>query len=571
MRGLIVCAALGAATVAHAQPHTPPLGRPAPMAFDAAGWTLLGTQEVAGKRDRDTITVGRREGKFDKLAIVVTDSDVEIKDMTVVFTSGDKWTPGGLKHVFKEGQRSRAIDLPGNDRTIQKIELLYANTPGGGRAKVSVYAKDTRARPAGKKPDMTGWTLLGGQAVDGRKDRDTFNVGRHEGAFDEIQINVLESDLELLDMTIVFANGEKFQPKVKVSFKEGQRSRAIDLPGNNRAISKIELVYANTRGGGNAYVELYGRDRRRGGGNPGPFPPTMPAKPAFDSTGWTLLGTQTVNGGRDKDTIRVGVRKGRFDQLTMVVSDSDLDLKDFTIVFTNGQKWSPKLKHIFREGARTRAFDLPGNDRLIQKIDLVYANLPGGGKAKVELYGRDLGRPAPPPFTPVKWDNKGWTLLGKKTVDGWRDRDRLDVRQAKPFSEVMFVVTGSDVQLDSIVITLGNNETFAMPSSVTFKEGTRTAPVDIPGALRKIKTVDFAYANLPGGGRASVEVWARAKPVPASAPLPPPPPGPGTPPPPPPKPTTPPPPPPAKPGTPPPAITPPPPPAAPTVRDHRKG
>src|SRR6476620_4789220 len=104
LRGLIVCAVLGAASVAGAQPQA----RPAPaMAFDATGWTLLGTQEVAGKRDRDSITVGKQEGKFDKIAIVVTDSDVELKDLTVVFANGDKWTPGGLKHVFKEGQRSR--------------------------------------------------------------------------------------------------------------------------------------------------------------------------------------------------------------------------------------------------------------------------------------------------------------------------------------------------------------------------------------------------------------------------------------------------------------------------------
>ncbi|HEX5060241.1 MAG TPA: hypothetical protein VFV99_12820 [Kofleriaceae bacterium] len=551
LRGLVVTAVLSAATIAAAQPQQ---ARPSPAAsaFDASGWTLLGTQEVAGKRDRDTFNVGKQEGKFDKLAIVVTDSDIELKDVTVFFANGDKWSPGGVKHVFKEGQRSRAIDLPGNDRTIAKVELLYANTPGGGRAKVAVYAKDTKAKPAGKRPDMTGWTLLGGQQVGGRKDRDTFNVSKYEGKFDEIQLNVLDSDLELLDLTVIFANGEKWSPKVKVSFKEGQRSRAIDLPGNDRVISKIELVYANTRGGGNAYVEVYGRDRRKGpNGNPGPLPPNLPTKPVFDANGWTLLGTQTVNGGRDKDTIRVGQKKGGFDQLTMVVTDSDLDLQDFTIVFTGGQKWSPKFKHVFKEGARTRVIDLPGKDRTITRIELLYANLPGGGKAKVELYGRDVGRPAPPPFTPIKWENKGWTFLGKKTVDGWRDRDKLNVFAAKPFSEVMFVVTGSDVQLNNIVITLGNNEKFEMPGSVVFKEGTRTSPVDIPGVLRKIKSVEFAYANLPGGGRASVEVWARAKVQPPT----PPPPTPAIATPPPPKPATPPP--------------PPPPPAGPTVRDHR--
>jgi hypothetical protein len=541
---------LSAATVVQAQP-APQQARPAPVAFDATGWTLLGTQEVAGKRDRDTITVGKAEGKFDKIAIVVTDSDVELKDVTVMFANGDKWSPGGLKHTFKEGQRSRAIDLPGNDRAIAKIDLLYANTPGGGRAKVSIYAKNTRAGGGGpgpgKKPDMTGWTLLGGQAVGGRRDRDTFTVGKYDGKFDQIAINVLDSDIELTNLTVFFANGEKWSPgNVKHSFREGQRSRAIDLPGSDRMISKVELVYANTPGGGKAYVELYGRDKKKvGNGNPGPMPPTIPTQPpppAFDPKGWTQLGIGVVNGGRDRDTIRIGKAKGGFDQLTLVVVDSDLDLQDMTIVFTGGEKWSPKLKHLFKEGARSRVIDLPGKNRTITKVELAYANLPGGGKARIELWGRDVGRPAPPPFTPITWENKGWTFLGKRTVDGWRDRDKLTVGNGKPFSEVMFVVTGSDVQLNNIVITLGNGEKFEMPNSVTFKEGTRTAPVDIPGKLRKIKSVDFAYANLPGGGRASIEVWGRAKPqpqpVPATTQAPPPPP-------------------------------PPPPAAPPVVRDHR--
>jgi hypothetical protein len=117
----------------------------------------------------------------------------------------------------------------------------------------------------------------------------------------------------------------------------------------------------------------------------------------------------------------------------------------------------------------------------------------------------------------------------------------------------MFVVAGSDVELRNVVITLGNGEKFEMPSSVVFREGTRTAPIDIPGKLRKIKSLEFAYANLPGGGRAQLEVWGRAKrpvaqPMPATQPVPPPP------------------------GSRPPGgviVTPPPPPG-PTVRDHRK-
>ena len=364
--------------------------------------------------------------------------------------------------------------------------------------------------------DPTGWTLLGMQKVKTERDRDTIAVGKYEGKFDQLQMVVSGADIELKSMTVVFGNGERFAPPLKHHFREGQRSRPIELPGDNRTIAKIELAYAAARPGDMATVSIYGRDRKGGGASTDAAARPQPQpQQAFDKKGWTRLGAGVVNGKRDRDSIRVGKAKGGFDQLTMVVDNSDLELNGFVIVFTNGKKWSPQVKHSFKEGQRTRVIDLPGKDRAIARIDLAYANTPGGGNAKVEVYARDVGRPAPPPFTPVVWEKKGWAFLGKVTVDGWKDRDRVAVRQAKPFSELMFVVAGSDVKLDKVTVTLGNNEKFEIEKNHSFKEGARIAPIDIPGKLRKVKAVDFAYTNLPGGGRASVEVWGRARNAPA--------------------------------------------------------
>jgi len=534
IKSLAMCAVIAVAMPAFAQ-DAPPRA-----VFDATGWTLLGSQTAKGGNDHDTITVGRYEGKFDQVTMVVTEGDVAIKDLSFVFGNGEKWSPS-LKHVFREGARSRVIDLPGNTRTIAKIDILYASPPGQ-KARVWFYGHEKGASAGGggapRPPvfDARGWQLLGSQSVDGHRDRDTINVGRYDGKFDQLTMVVSDSDLELKEFSVTFGNGEKWEPKLPHFFREGQRTHVIDLPGNNRVIAKIDLRYANTPGGGKARVEVYGRDKHRPGPGPTPTPP-----PAFDPTGWTLLGSGVVNGARDRDTIRVGKYKGGFDQLTMVVSDSDLDLADMTIVFSGGERWTPHLKHTFREGQRSRVIDLPGKDRFITRVELAYANLPGGGKARVELYGRDVGRPAPPPFTPVQWENKGWTFLGKRTVDGWHDRDRLKVSTGKPFSQLMFVVTGSDVQLTNILVTLGNGEKFEMKNPVVFKEGTRTSPIDIPGKLRQVRTVDFAYSNIAGGGRASIEVWGRASATQPAAPPPQPP-----------------------------APPPPPPPPAPDVRDHRR-
>ncbi len=395
--------------------------------------------------------------------------------------------------------------------TLRPILLALAAL---GISASSGLAQPTASRPAPLPPvrpsqgttvDTTGWTLLGQQPVGGRKDRDPIDVPAYTGRFDELMVVVRDSDVVIEDLVITFASGEPFKPVLRHTFKEGAWSRAIDLPGDNRRIVSIDVMSRNLPGGGRATVAFYARDRKA----VRPVPP-VPAPGAFDATGWTPLGAQTVDGRRDRDTIRVP-KWMPVDQLVLVVKDSDLELKDLTVEFIGGRTWSPRLAHTFKEGARSRVIDLPGKDRKIRTIKLAYANIAGGGRASVEVYGRDTGRAAPTPVVPPTWETAGWAKLGDRTVDGWRDRDRLVVSSPKAFSELTFAVSGSDVAVTQIVVTFGNGQKLTLDDRLVFAEGTRTRPIDLPGKLRKIRSIEFAYANLPGGGRATVEVWGRSK------------------------------------------------------------
>ena len=111
-----------------------------PWSFDSRGWTLLGERTVNGRVDTDRIAVGSYKGKFQKLTLVVTDSDLELIDLEVKFERGPAWHPA-LRHYFKEGQRSHVIDFPGDERRIKFVEMKYRNLAGGGAAKVQVWAK----------------------------------------------------------------------------------------------------------------------------------------------------------------------------------------------------------------------------------------------------------------------------------------------------------------------------------------------------------------------------------------------------------------------------------------------
>ncbi len=104
------------------------------------GWEKLGERIVNGGADRDVIPVGRAEGKFTKINLVVEHSSLEMFDIVVRFGDGTDFSPN-VRHVFGENTRSRVIDLPGGNRVIRAVEFKYGNLAGGGRAQIELWAQ----------------------------------------------------------------------------------------------------------------------------------------------------------------------------------------------------------------------------------------------------------------------------------------------------------------------------------------------------------------------------------------------------------------------------------------------
>jgi hypothetical protein len=104
-------------------------------------WELLGRKEVSFLVERDTIDVGRSEGRFRALKIVVEGAPVEMRDIRVTFGDGSTFHPE-TRLNFAENSVSRSIDLPGGNRIIRKIDFLYRKTSGLFRqATVTVYGR----------------------------------------------------------------------------------------------------------------------------------------------------------------------------------------------------------------------------------------------------------------------------------------------------------------------------------------------------------------------------------------------------------------------------------------------
>ena len=112
-------------------------------------------------------------------------------------------------------------------------------------------------------------------------------------------------------------------------------------------------------------------------------------EPAADRrSDWTMLGERSVDGVRDRDVIEVGAREGRYRRIMLVVENSALELHDVVVTFGNGTHFEPHTRHVFGPETRSSVIDLPGDARVIRSVEFRYGNLPGGGRARMELWAQ---------------------------------------------------------------------------------------------------------------------------------------------------------------------------------------
>jgi hypothetical protein len=104
------------------------------------GFSYLGERFVNGGADHDVIHVGRADGRFTAIMLVVENAPVEIFDTIVTFGDNERWEPK-TRLVFGPDSTSRKIDLPGGARVIRQVDFHYGNLAGGGQAKVELWGR----------------------------------------------------------------------------------------------------------------------------------------------------------------------------------------------------------------------------------------------------------------------------------------------------------------------------------------------------------------------------------------------------------------------------------------------
>jgi hypothetical protein len=103
-----------------------------------------------------------------------------------------------------------------------------------------------------------GWIHLGDRMVTDRADHDVLALGSKGHGLRALKIKVKKRPVEVRKVKIVFANGETQQRSIGRVIKAGGESRAIDLDGGERNVTRVEFWYDAQSHGHKAVVKLFG-------------------------------------------------------------------------------------------------------------------------------------------------------------------------------------------------------------------------------------------------------------------------------------------------------------------------
>jgi hypothetical protein len=374
-------------------------------------WVLISTREVDYGRDVDTIDLARAKGTFTALRFNVKRGAIRVSNIDINYGTGD--VSGGTHDiVVGPGERSRPIEINGEDRAIESITVAYNSNPAlKHKAQVEIfalkgrgYARHAHAGPATGQVATTptgaipakvppggrlpgGEVLFGAQAVGFGIDRDVIRVGAEIGKFDRVRFRVLENDIFINEMKVIYSDGEPDVLAVDAEVKQNTKTRWFDL-GGDRFIREIQFTYRsrpNFRG--QARIEVYGdyADNWLGPHGEG----------RRYNQGWVLLGAQPAGFvGFDNDLIPVGRNEGGFRKIRVAVKDRDITLNELRVIYGNGKEDVLPIKSKVEAGSSYGPLDLQGGTRTIKEIRAKYRSrffdkdAIGKGAAIVEVWGQ---------------------------------------------------------------------------------------------------------------------------------------------------------------------------------------
>ena len=398
---------------------------------------VISEQDVDLSLEQYSIDVSQAKGGYKGIRVKAKQGYFDLSRVQVVYSDGSVHNEDRQIDMY-QGERSRPINPTSDSRFIDKVNVTQA--PGRGRGRLQVLGiqdsdgasmsrrgeysgggrpatttsrgeeappprvaapsepapaeLETRpdsgaatTAPAGK-PSEGGDVLFGAQYVGFGVDRDVIRVGNEIGKFDRIRLRVLDNDIFVNELKVVYANGETDTLAVNANVPKNSRTNWIDLKGD-RFIKEIQMVYKSRPSfRGQARVEVFGQYATGWLGPQG--------EGRKYNQGWVLLGAQTAGFvGFDKDVIPIGRNEGGFKKIRVSVKDRAITLNEVKIIYVDGTDETVPVRTRVDAGGSYGPIDLKGTRQVaIDRVEAKYrsrffdASARGKGAAIVEIWGQ---------------------------------------------------------------------------------------------------------------------------------------------------------------------------------------
>lgn len=247
---------------------------------------------------------------------------------------------------------------------MQKIAILL-----GAAAMAAVMAV----------PASAAYMRLGSVDVGYRHDNDTA-YSRFGGRLESLRLTASRSDIFCRSVVVRFENGDT-QNVFSGSLDE-RRPVDVDLRGRARKVDSIRFSCRSERHrGGQIYIEgetgRYrgewggpmggpGRDHRDDSMMGGPGRDHMRGGPRGD---WSSIGRMSFEGRNDRESNFTGWRGNHVDRIGLRPIETDARCGSIVVTLQGGRKIKLADGRVLERG-RVSVYDLPGNNRNIEKIYL---------------------------------------------------------------------------------------------------------------------------------------------------------------------------------------------------------
>jgi hypothetical protein len=233
----------------------------------------------------------------------------------------------------------------------------------------------------------------------------------------------------------------------------------------------------------------------------------LAAGPASAQGRWELLGQRQVGFLVDRDAVS-GRGQGRFSVIRICVANAPVHFRDVDVVFANGERQRLPVNALVRAGNCSPDFDLRGEARRIDRVELAYNAVPNfRGRALVSVYGLhpQMGPGPGGPTRPGTWDQLGTRMVGFQV-----DRDTFDLRGEGRFRAIRLCVARNAVEFRDVEVHFGSGERQEMPVRRHIRAGACTPPLDFAGRERRIRRVVMVYSAVPNvRGQAAVTLYGQ--------------------------------------------------------------